>query len=216
METSVLMSGPIRPSEDAVLYVIASVRRQFPGARLFLSTWTESPAIRAAVDVYQAVPEPSDEEVLQSVTSRTIQHRELQLPDTTPGGVLSTYRMLYGVQCVCQLAAPSLSDSSRVVRIRTDSVLEIEPSYLRALRAAAPEYLAKKGDGLDWFAMTTFGVLKATWCFQSLEEYNQAIAAAWNPEVLISRRVPVPISYLDPRRVEAYILREGGRKHYYP
>jgi hypothetical protein len=216
METSILMSGPIRPSEEAVLQVISSVRRQFPRSRLFLSTWTESPAVRAAVDVYQAVPEPSDEEILQNVTSRTIQHRELQLPDTTPGGVLSTYRMLYGVQCVCQLAAPSLSESSRVLRIRTDSVLEIDPSYLRTILAAPPEYLAKKGDGLDWFAFTTFGVLKATWCFRSLEEYNRAIAAAWNPEVLISRRIPVPISYLDPRRIDAYILREGGRKHYYP
>lgn len=216
MEMSILMSGPIRPSEDAVLSVIASLRRQFPAARIFLSTWSESPAVRAAVDVYQCVPEPAQEDILRSVTSRTIQHRQLNLPDTTPGGVLSTYKMLYGVQRVCELAAPFLSDTDRVLRIRTDSMLEIDPDYLQSILASPPDYLAKKGDGFDWVAFTTFGCLKATWCFRDLQEYNQAVAAAWNPEALVLRRVPVPVTYLDPSRVDAYILRENGRKHYYP
>lgn len=216
MVTSILMSGPIRPDEATVLQVIASLRRQVPDSRIYLSTWTESPAVRAAVDVYQAVPEPTDAEIRRAVTTRTRQHAELNLPDTTPGGVLSIYRMLYGVQLVCSLAAPFLSDSDRVLRIRTDSIVEIDPAYLRSLLESPPAYLAKKGDGFDWFALTTFGILKQVWCFPDLQTFNRELARAWNPESLVARRVPCAVTYLDPSRTEAYILREGGRKHYYP
>lgn len=216
MTPTILMSGPIRPDEASVLQVIASLRRQLPGCRLYLSTWTESPAVRAAVDVYQVVPEPTDDEIRRAVTTRTRQHAELNLPDTTPGGVLSIYRMLYGVQSVCSLAAPFLSNSDRVLRIRTDSIVEIDPAYLQSILESPPAYLAKKGDGFDWFALTTFGVLKQVWCFPDLQTFNRELARAWNPESLIARRVPCDVTYLDPTRTEAYILREGGRKHYYP
>lgn len=216
MGTTILMSGPIRPSEEAVLSVIASIRRQFPESRLFLSTWTESAAIRAAVDVMHVTPEPSDADILRCVTQRTIQHRQLALPDTIPGGPISTYKMMYGVQCVCSLAAPFLTDSDRVLRIRTDSMLELDPDYLQTILASPPEYLAKKGDGFDWFAFTTFGALKQTWCFNDIQEFNRELGASWNPENLIVRRVPGRSTFLDPTRMDAYILRENGRKHYYP
>lgn len=215
MVTSILMSGPIRPDETSVLQVIASLRRQFPDSRIYLSTWTENPTIRAAVDVYQAVSEPTDDEIRRAVPTTTRQHVELGLPDTTPGGRLSTYRMIYGVQSVCELASPFLKDTDRVLRIRTDSMLELDPAYRQLLLEAPPAYLAKKGDGFDWFAFTTFGLLKQTWCFRDLSHFTRELARAWNPEVLLRQRVPVAITYLDPTRTDAYILREGGRKHYY-
>jgi hypothetical protein len=216
MGTTILMSGPIRPSEEAVLSVIASIRRQFPESRIILSTWTESPRLREAVDVFQATPEPTDAEIRAVVRTQTIQHRQLSLPDTTPGGVLSTYKMMYGVQLVCSLAETYLSDGDRVLRIRTDSMLELDPEYLASILASPPAYLAKKGDGFDWFALTTFGALKKTWCFRDIQDFNRELGLSWNPESLIARRVPVPVTFLDSTRVDAYILRENGRKHYYP
>lgn len=216
MVDAVLMSGPIRPSVEAVLSVIASVRKQFPSARLYLSTWTDAPAIRAAVDVYSWTPEPSTEDIQRAVRVRTVQHEQLNLPDDTPGGKLALYKMIYGVQCVCLLAS-DLTDTDRVVRIRTDSIVDIAPDYLPELLALPPTtYITKRGDGLDWFALTTFATLKRTWMFPSLDAYTRAVETAWNPESLISRRIPTPIVYLDPTRVDTYILRDGGRKHYYP
>ena len=123
---------------------------------------------------------------------------------------------MYGVQLVCSLAESYLSDGDRVLRIRTDSMLELDPAYLASILASPPAYLAKKGDGFDWFAFTTFGHLKQTWCFRDIQDFNRQLGLSWNPENLIARRVPVPVTFLDSTRVDAYILRENGRKHYYP
>lgn len=217
MTTNVLMSGPVRPSEEAVLEVIESIRRQLPNSRIFLSTWTLSPVLRSKVDFYQSVPEPQYDEIQRSVTQRTIQQTQLGLPDATPGCKISLYKMMYGVQCVCDLAKPHLKDSDKVIRIRTDSMFIFEPDYLAELLASEQdEYIAKKGDGFDWFAMTSFSNLKRTWCFETLQEYNKEVSLSWNPENLIARRVRVPVRFLEPSQVETYIIRENGRKHYYP
>lgn len=125
--------------------------------------------------------------------------------------------MIYGVQCVCQLARPFLSDSDAVIRIRTDAIFEFDPEYLQSILTSPPTtYLSKRGDGFDWFAFTTFGVLRRTWEFTNLNEYNIAVSNSWNPEDVIKRRVPIPIQYIDPTKVLTYILRENGRRHYYP
>lgn len=217
MLTNVLMSGPIRPNESAVLEVIQAIRSQIPQSRIFLSTWTDSPGIRAAVDVYQVIREPSDFEIATHVTGRTVQQRQLNLPDNTPGCKFSTYRMFYGVGCVCGLARPYLTDSDRVLRIRTDAILRFDPDYLQSLLTApSSTYIAKAGDGFDWFALTAFGTLLNTWSFSNMQEYNAWIEQCWNPEEAVRRRVPVPIQYIDNEKVDAYILRENGRKHYYP
>lgn len=147
------------------------------------------------------------------VRTQTVQHRQLSL---SPRGILSTYKMMYGVQLVCLLAGPYLSDGDRVLRIRTDSMLELDPDYLASILESPPAYLAKKGDGFDWFAFTTFGQFKKTWCFRDLREFNRELGVSWNPEALITRRVQVPITFLDAARVDTYILRENGQKHYYP
>lgn len=215
MPTNVLMSGPIRPSEDAVLEVIRIIRSQIPQSRIFLSTWSESSSIRAAVDVYQVVREPSDLEITTHVTGQTIQQRQLGLSDNTPGCKFSTYKMFYGVGCVCELARPYLTENDTVIRIRTDSVLRFDPDYLQSL-LTMPSYIAKAGDGFDWFAITTFGTLLKTWTFPNIQDYNAWISQSWNPEDAVRLRVPVPIQYIDKEKVETYILRENGRKHYYP
>lgn len=216
MSVSILMSGPIRPSEDAVLDVIQSIRSQFPGCKIFLSTWTDSEEVRKAVDVYQTVPEPTEEDVCRVVTTRTIQQRQLNLSDTTPGCKISTYRMFYGVECVCKLATPYLQPDSKVIRIRTDSVFEFDPDYLTSLLTLPSNtYVTKDGDGFDFFALTTFKHLVTTWTFPNLNAYNQHIDSSWNPENAVRRRVPVPLHYLDPAKVKIYILRENKRKHYF-
>ena len=214
---NVLMSGPIRPSEDAVLEVIQSIRSQFPGCRIFLSTWTESARVREAVDVYEAVREPTHEEIARIVTAKTIQQRQVGLADDKPCGRFPTFKMYVGVQNVCNLARPYLQDTDRVIRIRTDSMFQFDPEYLQSLLASNPAtYIAKRGDGFDWFAMTTFSILVKAWCFANIQEYNAAAYNAFNAEGIVQGRVPVPIQYLDPTQVDMYILRENGRKHYYP
>ncbi len=216
MPVSILMSGPIRPSEDAVLDVIQSVRSQFPGCKIFLSTWTDSEEVRKAVDVYQAVPEPKEEDVCRAITARTIQQRQLNLSDTTPGCKVSTYRMFYGVESVCKLAAPYLQPDSKVVRIRTDSMFEFDPEYLASLIALpADTYVAQEGNGFDFFALTTFKHLLTTWIYPNLQVYNAHIYSSWNPEQAVYRRVPVQVHYLDATKVRIYILRENKRKHYF-
>jgi hypothetical protein len=169
------------------------------------------------VDIFQAVPEPTAAEILQRVTGRTRQQRELNLPDSLPGGIVSVYKMMLGVQNVCSLAAPYIRNTDKVIRIRTDSMFVFEPSYLTEMLAVSPdEYIAKKGDGFDWIAITSFSNLLKTWCFSSIAEYNREIELSWNPENLIARRVRVPVRFLDPSKVDMYIVRENGYKHYYP
>lgn len=217
MAPHILMSGPIRPSESAVVEVIESIRSQFPGCQIFLSTWTDSELVRSKVDHYQAIPEPADRDILHSVHSRTIQQLELKLSDNTPGCALSLYKMMFGVQNVCALAQPHIRDTDKVVRIRTDSMFIFEPAYLAELLASGDDdYIAKKGDGFDWIAITSFATLKKTWCFQDIKEYNQEVNLSWNPENLVARRIPVPVRFLDANRVDMYILRKNGYKHYYP
>lgn len=207
------MSGPIRPSEDTVIEVIDTLRKQIPDSRIFLATWSESDAVRAKVDVYQAFPEPSNDEILRVVTGKTRQHRELNLPDSW---TIGSYKMFRGVQQVCDLARAFVADSDTVIRIRTDCIIQFEPEYLRELLTSnRDDYVAKHGDGFDWFAITRFSNLLHTWSLRTLDEYNREIEMAWNPEDLVRMRVPVPIRFLDPSRIDVYILREGGVKHYY-
>jgi len=214
----ILMSGPIRPSEDAVLEVIQSLRRQFPDCVVFFSTWATSSAsrVKGLVDYYSESPEPRKEDIDRLVTERTRQQRELGLSDETPGCKYALYKMLRGVENVCKLASPYVQDSDIVMRIRTDSMFLFSPGYMDTLLPhATHSYIARKGDGFDWFCLTTFANMKRIWCFSSLHEYNNSVYRSFNPEDVIQRRVHIPIVYLDPSQSEYYILRENGRKHYY-
>lgn len=218
MPVKILMSGPIRPSEEAVLEVIQSLRRQFPDCVIFLSTWESQNAshVKGAVDYYVELPEPKNEDIANVVTQRTRQQRELGLSDETPGCKYALYKMLYGVETVCKFATPFIQNSDIVMRIRTDSMFLFSPGYVETLLSHANDsYIARKGDGFDWFCITTFAHLKRIWCFSSLNEYNNSVYNAWNPEDVIRRRVHIPIVYLDPSMSEYYIIRENGRKHYY-
>jgi hypothetical protein len=214
----IVITGPIRPSEDAVLDVIQTLRQQFPTATLFLSTWTNqtSSRIKMVVDHYFEVPEPTDEEITYIVTERTQQQRSVGLPDNAPGSKYSIYKMIYGMETICKYASPYIQDSDIVMRIRTDSMFLFSQGYFDTLLPQSNHsYIARKGDGFDWFCLTTFANLKRIWCFTSIDEYNKCVYDAWNPEDLIRRRVHIPILFLDTSRVECYILRENGYKHYY-
>ena len=209
----ILKSGPIRPSEDAVLEVIQSVRRQFPDAVIFLSTWTAiSLRVKESVDYFSELPEPQNKDIDKMVITRTRQQRELRMSDEMSGCKYALYKMMCGVENVCKLASPYVQDSDIVMRLRTDSMFLFSPGYFPF---SPNTYVARKGDGFDWFCLTTFSVMKRVWCFYSLQEYNKAVHDAWNPEDLVRRRVNVPIVNLDKARCQSYILRQGGFKHYY-
>ena len=156
----------------------------------------------------------TNEEIEQIVHARTIQQQHLRMADEEPGCKYSTFRMLHGVKHVCQLAEPYLTDSDKVLRFRTDSMFTFEPGYLETLLKSS-NYVAKKGDGFDWFAITTFGLFKQVWCFSDMEEYNRAVSRAWNPEGVVLGRVSVPIEYIDLEKVHCYIIRTFDRRQYY-
>lgn len=206
----VLMSGPVRPSEASVLSVIANVRRQLPGCELFFCTWTGqiTPAIQAAVDHWTELEEPTGDEINQKVWARTRQFREAGLWDENWSWPM--YRMIHGVGHLLSFAQPMLSDSDIVVRVRTDHWFTFDPGYLQELyRTAAmtDAYVARQGAGFDWVAMTRLSIFREVWVFESLEQYNREVDAAWNAETLIRNRVRVPLVFYDKARVDEYIIR---------
>lgn len=219
MEKSIkiLISGPIRPSEDAVISIIKAVRDQIPNSCIFLSTWGGqlTDKIRNAVDFAGETPEPTEQFIQKMVSARTRQQRALGTQ--LEGWTYTIFKMIYGVQCVCDLARPHVNDTDIAIRIRTDSMFQFHPDYLQSLLAnSSKAYIAKKGDGFDWFAITPYSVLRSVWYFSNIQEYNTTVERSWNAESIIQSRVPVPIEYLDPLKVDAYIIRENGRKHYFP
>jgi hypothetical protein len=220
MKLNVLISGPIRPSEDAVCEVIETIKQQLPTATIFLLTWTTNcPRVQEVVDHFFSVPEPNESDIARYVTARTKQQQQLQLADNVSCAKIPTYKMIYGVQKLCEYATPYISDEEKVIRIRTDSIFQFKADYLQELLSLdGNQYVTKNGSGFDWFAITTFRNLKRVWVFESLNEYNQFVNECWNPEDIIKRRIirnTLPIILLENDRVDCYILRENGRKHYY-
>jgi hypothetical protein len=216
MPIYIAMSGPVRPSEVDVLSVINSMRRQTPNSRICLCTWKGqlTEAIQSACDLAKEIPEPTEEYIDSLVYAKTLQQRELapQIDRWT----YSIYKMIYGVQSVCEMIRPYVSDDDIVIRIRTDSMFEFQPEYLQSLLTGdTNRYIAKQNDGFDWFAITTFSTLWNTWYFSSIQEYNEAVNRAWNSEAVIISRVPVPIQHLDRKLVDMYIIRENGQKQYF-
>lgn len=214
---NVLISGPIRPSEEAVCQVIRTIKAQLPNCIVFLLTWTNNYLlVKNEVDHYYQIDEPTDEYVLEHIHARTVQQRELNLPDNVPCAKIPTYKMIYGVQKLCELASEHIGDSDIVMRLRTDSIFNFDNKYLHELITLSNDnYIAKEGCGFDWFALTTFSILKRVWVFESTEEYNNFVVNCWNPEDIIKRRVHVPIIPIDNKLVDCYILRDNGYKHYY-
>lgn len=217
MKLNVLISGPIRPSEEYVCEVIRTIKQQIPSSRIFLLTWkTDCPSVKKEVDYFFEVDEPSDTDIVQYIHGRTIQQRQLGLPDDVPCSKIPTYKMVYGVQCLCEKASPYIQNDEKVMRLRTDSIFKFDPEYLRELLSLdGNQYVTKHGSGFDWFTITTFEIFKQVWCFKSIDEYNKFVNESWNPEDIIKRRIHVPIVLLQNNLVDCYILRINGKKHYY-
>lgn len=217
VKVNVLISGPIRPSQNDVCNVIKTIKRQIPECVVFLLTWkNQDELIKKEVDFYYQIDEPTDEDILKHIHARTIQQRELNLPDNVPCAKIPTYKMIYGFQSLCEMASEHIGDNEIVMRLRTDSVFNFDSKYLNELISMSKDsYVAKEGSGFDWFALTTFSTMKHAWLFKSPEEYNSFVVNCWNPEDIIKRRVPVPIVFINTNLVDCYILRDNGRKHYY-
>ena len=212
----VLMSGPVRPSEESVLRVIANVREQIPGCVLYLCTWTgqSTPQIQAAVDRWIEVDEPTGEEINARVPARTIQCRELNLAEENWSWPM--YRMIHGVGALCNFVRPFIADSDLIVRVRTDHWFDFEPGYFEDLyrQAKAGKYVAREGSGFDWFAITSFKIFRSMWIFDSLEQYNRQVEQAWNAEALLQRRVGVLVHHYDKKRVDEYLIRAHGNHRF--
>jgi hypothetical protein len=216
MKINVLISGPIRPSEEYVCKVIRTIKEQID-CRIFLLTWTsDCKQLRQEVDYLFETPEPNENDVIRVIHGRTRQQRELNLSDNSPCAKVPTYKMIYGVHLLCEKASPYIRETEKVIRLRTDSIFQFNAEYLQSLlRMDGNQYITKAGSGFDWFALTTFQNLKKVWMFDSIDEYNKFVNDSWNPEDIIKRRIHVPIVLLDNALVDCYILRENGRKHYY-
>lgn len=216
MAVSILMSGPIRPSPEEVLLVIWTLRAQLPTARVFLCTWDRfsiPTELREAVDSLTLIPEPTQAEIDDRVTAKTLQQRECQpnLDHWTYG----IYRMIHGVQAVCAAASTILPDDAPVIRIRTDTPIVFAPGALeQELARLGDEYIIRwrqSNDGVffdDWFALTRLRILRETWTF---EDYNASIDAAWNVETLIRNNLRVPLRHFSRESLETYILRPNGQ-----
>jgi hypothetical protein len=203
------MSGPVRPSEESVLRVIANVRKQVPGCILCFCTWTgqSTPKIQAAVDHWFEVDEPTGDEINARVTARTIQFRQFNLAEENWSW--PPYRMFHGIGALCDFVRPFVADTDLIVRVRTDHWFTFDPGYFDELYQTAKSgaYVAREGTGFDWFAITSFKTFRSVWVFDSLKQYNAEVEQAWNTEALVQKRVRIPISYYDKRRVDEYIVR---------
>ncbi len=207
----VLMSGPIRPTEDAVLKVIENTRTEIPGCEIFLCTWRGqvTPRIQAAVDHLVEVDEPTGEEIARIGAAMTIQCKSMpELPREQ--WWWGPYRMFYGVRKLCEYAADHVTDSDIVVRRRTDHYISFPPGYFQQLYSSCERnnsYVVRQETGVDWFCITSFKTFKDTWVFKTIDEYNNAVGNSFNIEACIQRRIPTHVEYYDKSLVDEYIIR---------
>lgn len=207
---SILMSGPIRPSVADVVDTIRHLKSQLPNSRVYLCTWKGqlTDEIRKEVTEAWEIEDPGDDVI------RTLQFQEV------PHVVSRTvYRMVYGVQSVCEKVQSFVEDTDIVIRTRTDCTFEYKDNYLQELLdKARTHYVVRNrqssGVGFDdWYAISTLRALKDAWTF---ENYKSSVESAWNPEDLIRKNVKAPVHLMDESRVlECYIRRENGRKEYH-
>ena len=207
------MSGPLRPTAEDVLVALRTLKAALPPCKVWLSTWTDVPdTLRAEVDVVIVNPEP-----VVTTRARTRQMRK----DPSSIAVLldGLVKMIKGVEHILKVADCAPDDL--VIRIRTDMHTTFSPGYLaELLEAAKRSYVVRKrtssGIGFDdWFGITTFANMKQVWSFPDLDA---SMKEAWNGEDLIYRKVKnrIPITFIQEDKINCYILRPGGFKHYFP
>lgn len=222
------MTGPIRPSEKTVIDTVCKMKHQIPNCKVHICTWKSEHTLselRKHVHTLVLLDPLTDEDIAQRVTTRNneyqvsiLEGRE-QLAKMRYG---NTYRMFYGVNkaiesIVCQ-------DDDIVLRTRTDCVILFEPSYVQSLleRAKAPSYIVRfrKSSGCmfdDWFAITTYKILKDVWCM-TLEEYNHLYNISLNAEDIVRRRTMatrVSIVRIDENKAESFLYREDNMTRHY-
>jgi len=218
----ILISGPIRPDDESVCNVIATIKRQFPSTQTFLCTWAGqlTDTVKSVVDFAIEVPEPTDACIRDTVWARTRQQREVGAE--LEGWTYSIYRMFHGVQSVCSFARPYCNDNDLTIRIRTDTIFAFDPSYIETICSQAKtSYVVRnrKSSGIgfdDWFAMATFKTIQSAW---SLPDYNAAVSMAWNAEDVLYQNIRaknISVSFLDDSRLECYIVRANRQRNYHP
>ena len=205
------MSGPLRPTAWGVLFGLRRLKAALPPCKVWLCTWSDVPyTLRSEVDVVIVKPEP-----VVTTMSRTWQMRIYPESITLLDGLV---KMIKGVEHIIEVADCAPDDL--VIRIRTDMHATFSPGYLaELLEAGKTSYVVRNrtssGIGFDdWFGITTFANMKRVWSFPDLDA---SINEAWNGEDLIYRKVKdqIPITFIREDKINCYILRSGGFKHYF-
>jgi hypothetical protein len=215
MTIRIFISGPIRPSEDAVRRAVLTIRSAFPDAITYLFTWkTANPntKLREEVDYYLEEDEPV---IRDKLATMPLYRGTVFWPE-------SCYKMMYAVNKLCEFANPSETDI--IIRIRTDAIFQFHTQTIlhEILSLATRGYIAwfssSSGHEVffnDWFGIAQYSLFKHGWRFETIEEFNYMYSFRINPEHVIRNNLisnNVSIFPLDMRYVNCYLLRkkDGG------
>jgi hypothetical protein len=227
IKTHIFISGPIRPSEISVRKCILSIRSEFPDAITYLCVWKsdeDTTRLREEVDHFLELEEPDIEEIKKQITVKTLTDNRPDLAIT--GWPAMCYRMMYGVNKLCEYANPS--DDDIIIRIRTDCVFRFrELTRRRIMNSVSYGYITwfAEMSGVsfnDWFGISTYSNFKKGWVFSGMEEYNRILENKHNTEDVIKQnllRNNVRLISLDMSQTECFILRKDSKgdmyEHFY-
>ncbi len=232
---NILISGPLRPSVSVFIENLKNVRKNFPGSKIFLSTWKsfksggtfnreddkskiieneEFEVIRKSVDHILILDEPENHEILKKIKSRTQQ--QLKFPETDEWNMLSTcniYKMFLGIRLLTEYIDRNnlINRDEFVCRYRTDLYLNFD---IQEIRNNENYYvIARETSGVqfdDWFCVCNYENFKKVWTFESDLEYDNYVSTSWNVEDIIKNKVlnnKIKYTYLN-KISEVYLIRD--------
>lgn len=190
MPVHVLVTGPIRPSLDAVLNLHSQAKRYFPGCTTHLVYWSTTPSdheiLAKTFDHVKAYQEPTDSFIDSVVTSRTVQIQHD--PINMKRHHYNLYKQYLATRYMSQFV--DIPDSDVVVKLRTDTyLLDVDilrlAQFLDTIDRSAyyvnPRPVSAGNGVCDAFGITTFGVYKTVWGVSDTT-YNFIFNGAWNSE----------------------------------
>jgi hypothetical protein len=190
----VLMTGPLRPSLNAVLHLHSQCREAFPGCITYIAYWatTDSDRDHLATVFDHVFPllQPTNEFIDANVTGRTIQSRDA--PRLWPHIFYTNYKATVSIRSLIELV--NIPDSETVLRIRSDAyLLDISPnlsSFLETIDVDTYYTIQRpvsSANGVcDCFAITSFKTLKKVWSVND-NFYNEVYSSVFNIENAVKK-----------------------------
>lgn len=172
----VLMTGPLRPSIDYVIWFCNDVRQRIPGCKVYILYWEtteeDQKRLEEVFDRVFAVPEPTSE------LKFAVKMKQAPIWDNSN----NTYKLYYAVRMLIDKL--TILDSTIVMRIRTDAYIEKigfpQPGPNQFL--FCPKLSC--GTACDWFGIGSIGTLKKLYYMHDIE-YTSRAKNAWNSEHII-------------------------------